>query len=371
MTPSFPRRARARLAALALAALAIALPAAAQERVVNVYNWTDYIDPYVVDRFQRETGIRVRYDVYDSLEVLEAKLAAGRSGYDIVVPTDQPTFARLVKNGALRPIDRALVPNWANLDAGMMRQVEAADPGNRHGAIYLWGTIGLGVNFSRVAALSPDAPRDSLSLLFDPAQAQRVRGCGIVMMDSATDVIPTVLRYLGKDPNSTAADDLRAVERTLLAIRPYIRAFASGGVIEQLASGQACVAFGYSGDVIQAAVRAEEAGRGVKVEYVAGREGAQLWHDMLAIPADAPNADNAHAFINFLLRPDVMAEISNKTQYPNAVPASWPLIRPEVRNNPSIFPDEAARARFFTVGPVDAATDRARSRMWARFKAGR
>ena len=354
-----------------LALLALALPAAAQERVVNVYNWTDYIDPYVVDRFQRETGIRVRYDVYDSLEVLEAKLAAGRSGYDIIVPTDQPTFARMVRNGAVQPIERAQVPNWANLDAGMMRQVEAADPGNRHGAIYLWGTIGLGVNFARIAPLAPDAPRDSLSLLFDPEQARRIRPCGIVMMDSATDVIPTVLRYLGRDPNSSAADDLRLVERTLLAIRPFIRQFAGGGVIEQLASGQACLAFGYSGDVIQAALRAQEAGRGVTVDYVAGKEGAQLWHDMLAIPRDAPNAANAHAFINFLLRPDVMAEISNKTQYPNAVPASWPLIAPAVRNNPNIFPDEASRARFFSVTGVDAATDRARSRVWARFKAGR
>jgi putrescine transport system substrate-binding protein len=349
----------------------LALPAAAQERVVNVYNWTDYIDPYVVAAFTRETGIRVRYDVYDSLEVLEAKLAAGRSGYDIVVPTDQPTFARMVRNGAVLPLDRARIPTWGNLDPGMMRQVESADPGNRHGAIYLWGTIGLGVNFARVTALHADAPRDSLALLFDPAHAGRVRGCGIVMMDSATDVIPTVLRYLGRDPNSTSADDLRAVERTLLAIRPYIRSFASGGVIEQLASGQACLAFGYSGDVIQAAARADEAGRGVKVDYVAGKEGAQLWHDILAIPRDAPNAENAHAFIAFLLRPEVMAEISNKTQYPNAVPASWPLVAPAVRNNPNIFPNEEARARFFTVTGVDAATDRARSRVWARFKAGR
>jgi putrescine transport system substrate-binding protein len=359
------------LGLLCLLAAPATAPATAQERVVNVYNWTDYIDPYVVAAFTRETGIRVRYDVYDSLEVLEAKLAAGRSGYDIVVPTDQPTFARMVRNGVVQPLDRARIPTWGNLDGAMMRQVEAADPGNRHGAIYLWGTIGLGVNFSRVAALHPDAPRDSLALLFDPAHASRVRGCGIVMMDSATDVIPTVLRYLGRDPNSTSAEDLRAVERTLLAIRPFIRSFASGGVIEQLASGQACLAFGYSGDVIQAAARAQEAGRGVSVDYVAGREGAQLWHDILAIPRDAPNAENAHAFIAFLLRPEVMAEISNKTQYPNAVPASWPLVAPAVRNNPNIFPDEAARARFFTVTGVDAATDRARSRVWARFKAGR
>lgn len=362
----------ARRAALALvAAFGAALPATAQERVVNVYNWTDYIDPYVVAQFTRETGIRVRYDVYDSLEVLEAKLAAGRSGYDIVVPTDEPTFSRLVRTGALLELDRSRVPTWSGLDPAMMRAVEGADPGNRHGAIYLWGTIGLGVNAERIKALRPDAPMDSLALLFDPAHARRVARCGITMMDSATDVIPTVLRYLGKDPNSTSAADLSEAERTLLAIRPFIRNFASGGVIDVLASGQTCLAFGYSGDVIQAAARAEEAGRGVKISYIAGREGAQRWHDMLAIPKDAPNAENAHAFIAFLLRPAVMAEISNKVQYPNAVPASWPLVNQAVRENPSVFPPAEMQARFFTVGPVDAATARARTRMWARFKAGR
>jgi putrescine transport system substrate-binding protein len=366
-----PARLARRAAIAVMAAFGAVLPAAAQERVVNVYNWTDYIDPYVVAQFTRETGIRVRYDVYDSLEVLEAKLAAGRSGYDIVVPTDEPTFSRLVRTGALLELDRARIPTWSGLDPAMMRAVEGADPGNRHGAIYLWGTIGLGVNAERIRALHPEAPMDSLGLLFDPANARRVARCGITMMDSATDVIPTVLRYLGKDPNSTAAADLAEVERTLLSIRPFIRNFASGGVIDVLASGQSCLAFGYSGDVIQAAARAEEAGRGVKISYIAGREGAQRWHDMLAIPKDAPNADNAHAFIAFLLRPAVMTEISNKVQYPNAVPASWPLVNPAVRDNPSVFPPPEMQARFFTVGPVDAATARARTRMWARFKAGR
>ncbi len=346
-------------------------PGLAQDRVVNVYNWTDYIDPYVVAQFTRETGITVRYDVYDSLETLEAKLAAGRSGYDIVVPTDEPTFSRLVRTGALLELDRAQIANWANLDPAMMGHVASADPGNRHGAIYLWGTIGLGVNAERVRALHPEAPTDSLALMFDPAHARRVARCGITMMDSATDVIPTVLRDLGKDPNSTDAADLAEVQKTLLAIRPHIRNFASGGVVEALATGQTCLAFGYSGDVIQAAARAEEAGRGVKVTYIVGREGAQRWHDMLAIPKDAPNAANAHAFINFLLRPAVMAEISNKVQYPNAVPASWPLINPSVRANPSVFPPPEVQARLFTVGPVDAATTRARTRRWARFKAGR
>lgn len=353
-------------------AAALGTPGAhAQERVVNVFNWNDYIDPYVVQRFTQETGIRVRYDVFDSVEMLEGRLSAGRSGYDIVVPTSEPTFSRLARAGAFRPLDPALIPNLANLDPALQRQVASSDPGNRFGALYLWGTIGLGINPERIRALAPDAPLDSLALLMDPQHARRLARCGITMMDSATDVLPTVLRYLGKDPNSTSADDLREVERALMAIRPHIRNFATGGAIEALASGQSCLAFAYSGDVIQAAMRAREANRGVTMQYVAPREGAQLWFDLLAIPADAPNPENAHAFINFLLQPDVMASITNHVHYPNGVPASRRLVEPEVANDPAVFPGEELRARFFTIGPVPQAAERARNRVWARFKAGR
>jgi len=348
-----------------------AMPARAQDGVVNVFNWNDYIDPYMVQRFTRESGIRVRYDIFDSLETLEGRLSAGRSGYDVVVPTSEPAFSRLARAGAFRPLDRTLIPNLANLDPALQRQVATSDPDNRFGALYLWGTIGLGVNAERVRALAPDAPMDSLALLMDPAHARRIARCGITMMDSATDVIPTVLRYLGKDPNSTSTEDLREVERALMAIRPFIRNFSTGGAIEALAGGQACLAFAYSGDAIQAAIRAREANRGVAVTYVAPKEGAQLWFDLLAIPADAPNPEAAHAFINFLLQPDVMASITNHVHYPNGVPASRPLVTAEVASDPAVFPDEALRARFFTIGPVSQATDRARSRMWARFKAGR
>ena len=354
-----------------LAATLLAAPVRAQERVVNVFNWNDYVDPYMVQRFTRETGIRVRYDVFDSLETLEGRLSAGRTGYDIVVPTGEPTFSRLARAGAFRPIDRALVPNLANIDPALQRQVATSDPDNRFGALYLWGTIGLGVNAERIRALAPDAPMDSLALLLDPQHARRIARCGISMMDSATDVIPTVLHYLGKSPDSTSAEDLREVERTLLTIRPFIRTFSTGGAIEAMASGQACLAFGYSGDMIQAGLRAQEANRGVAVQYVAPKEGAQLWFDLLAIPADAPNPDAAHAFINFLLQPDVMAAITNHVRYPNGVPASRPLVAPEVANDPAVFPDAALRARFFTIGPVPQPAERARSRVWARFKAGR
>jgi putrescine transport system substrate-binding protein len=355
-----------------LACLLLALPVAAhaQSKELNVYNWTDYIDPLAISRFQEQTGITVHYDVYDSLETLEAKMLAGHAGYDVIVPTNEPTFSRLIRAGALAVIDRAKVPNFGNLDPKLMARVASSDPGNAHGAIYLWGSTGLGMIPDRIRKLAPDAPLDSWDVLFKPEYARRIAGCGITMMDSATDVIPSVLHYLGHSQDSTSAADLADVEKALMRIRPYIRNFASGGALEQLATGQTCLVLDYSGDVIQAEARANEAGKGVKVEYVVPKEGAQVAFDMLAIPADAPHPDAALAFINFLLQPPVMAGITNVTRYPNAVPASLPLIKPAIADNPSIFPTPAQMASFFTVGPVPQSAERPRSRMWARFKAG-
>ena len=355
-----------------LALLLMAVPAVAQERVLNVYNWSDYIDPEVVASFTRESGIRVRYDVYDSLETLEGRLSAGRSGYDIVVPTSEPTFARLLRAGALRPIDRAAVPNWANLNPTLMERVAAIDPGNRHGAIYLWGTVGLGIRVDRVRAALGDVPFDNLDILLKPENAARLASCGIMVMDSPTDVLPSVLRWLGRDPNSNAADDLRAAEQALMGIRRHVRAIiASSSILDALATGEACVALTYSGDVIQAATRAREAGRGVEVGYVMPREGAQLWFDMMAIPADAPNPEAAQQFINFLLQPDVMAAITNQVRYPNAVPASRPLVNEAVRNDPNVFPSAEALSRSFVAGTPPREAERLRTRLWSRFKAGR
>lgn len=368
--PALRRLILGAIAAFAVAAMPAA-PAGAQSQTVNVYNWNDYIDPAVLERFTRETGIAVRYDVFDSLETLEAKLLAGRSGYDIVVPTNEPSFSRLIAAGALQPLDRAKIPNWSNLDATLMQRLDASDQGNRHGAIYLWGTIGLGINAARIREVAPHAPLDSWDLLFKPEHASRIARCGIVMMDSQIDVLPTVLRYLGLDPNSTAEAELRRVEQALMAIRPHIRTFSTGGAIELLATGQACLAFAYSGDAIQAADRAQEAGQGVEVKYVAPKEGAQLWFDVLAVPRDAPNRDNAHRLIDFLLRPDVMAAITNHVAYPNAVPGSKPMIEPDILADRNVYPAEEDFARFFTVRAVPQAAERARSRMWARFKAGR
>jgi putrescine transport system substrate-binding protein len=346
------------------------LPAHAQDQVVNIYNWTDYIDPSVLDDFTKQTGIKTRYDVFDTLETLEAKLLAGHSGYDIVVPSNEPTFSRLIRSGALATIDRTKVPNWKNLDPALMQRIESSDPANRHGAIYLWGSIGLGINPDRIKALAPDAPTDSWALMLDPASAQRIAPCGIIMLDSAIDVIPSVLHYLGRDQDSAAPADLEAVSKTLLAIRPYIREFASGGALEALATGQACLALDYSGDVDQAAARAKEAANGVNVTYVAPKQGAEIGFDMLAIPSDAPHKDAALAFINFVLRPDIMARITDATHYPNAIPATRALVRPDVLNDPNVFPTDEVMQRFFTIGPSNPAADRARTRLWARFKAG-
>ena len=345
----------------------LAIPAQAQERVVNIYNWTDYIDPSVLADFTRESGIKTRYDVFDSLETLEAKLLAGHSGYDVVMPSDEPSFSRLIRAGALAVIDRSLVPNWKNLDPALMQRTEAADPGNRHGAIYLWGSIGLGINAERIHDLAPDAPLDSWALLFDPTSAKRIAPCGISMLDSAIDVIPSVLHYLGRSPDSSSAEDLAAVGKALMAIRPYIREFAGGGALEALAAGQTCLAFDYSGDVVQARVRAKP---GMPIRYVLPKEGGEINFDMLAIPSDAPHKDAAMAFIEFVLRPDIMARITDATHYPNAVPATRSLVRPDLLNDPDVFPTDQEIRRFFTIGPSTPAGDRARTRLWARFKAG-
>ena len=354
---------------LLLLALLLPFGLHAQEKVLNVYNWTDYIDPKALEQFKQQTGAAIHYDVYDSLETLEGKMLAGHSGYDIIVPTSEPTFSRLIAAGALLPLDTSKLPNLAGEDPALLQRVATSDPGNRYGAIYLWGTIGLGEIPSKIKALFPDAPVDSWDLLLKPENAKRLAPCGITMMDSATDVIPSVLKYLHHDPSSTDPKDLADVEKTLMAIRPYIRTFASGGMVEALAAGQTCLGLDYSGDVIQAASRAKEA-KQAEVDYVAPKEFTQLWFDMLAMPKDAPHPDLALQFINFILQPSVIAGVTNTVQYPNAVPASKPMVDAAVRDNPNVYPDAAALSRSFTVTAVKEAAVRARTRMWARFKAG-
>ena len=356
-----------RLLIVAATVLLAAVSARADEgRVLNVYNWTDYIDPAALERFKKETGAELHYDVYDSLETLEGKMLAGHSGYDIIVPTAEPTFSRLIAAGALQPLKAGAA---SVEDPALLKRVETSDPGNKYGAIYLWGTIGLGEIPSKIKPLFADAPLDSWDLLLKPENAKKVAPCGITMMDSATDVIPSVLKYLHRDPASTDAKDLADVEKTLMAIRPYIRTFASGGAVEAMAAGQTCLVMSYSGDVIQAGARAAEA-KGAPVTYVAPKEFTQLWFDMLAVPKDAPHPELAMQFIQFVLQPDVVAGITNTVHYPNAVPASRDKVDAAVRDDPNVYPDAAALARSFTVSAVNQTAVRARTRMWARFKAG-
>lgn len=342
----------------------------AQDKVLNVYNWTDYIDPAALERFHTETGITVHYDVYDSLETLEAKMLTGHSGYDVIVPTAEPALSRLIGSGALRPLDKAAIPNLSGLDPALMGRLAVSDPGNTYAAIYLWGTTGLGEVPSKIKALAPDAPLGNWDVLFKPEWAKKIAPCGITMMDSPTDMIPSVLRYLHHSPDSTDPKDLAEVERTLMAIRPYVRTFASAGALEALAAGETCLVFDYSGDVIQASIRAAEAKRD-PVAYVAPPDFTQLWFDTLAVPKDAPHPELAMQFINFLLQPGVMAGITNTVHYANAVPASRGTVAASIRDDPNVYPSAQALDHSFTVKALDGAVTRARTRLWARFKAGR
>jgi putrescine transport system substrate-binding protein len=347
------------------------LCAHAEETTLRIFGWGDYLDQQALDKFTSATGIKVHYDVYSSLGQLEATVALAHSGYDIIMPTNEPTLSRLVRGDRLAPIDRDKVPSWKNLDPALMRMVAPADPGNKYGAIYLWGTLGLGMLPDKVRALVPNVPLDSLDLLFKPENAQRLQSCGITILDSPPEVVPTVLHYLGLSPSSTSASDLAAVERTLMGIRPYIRTFSATSALDTLANGSTCLALAFSGNVLQAAVRAKAANRGVNVAYYAPKGGAQASFDVLAIPIDAPHRDAANAFINFVLRPDIIADVSNVTRYANAVPASHPMIDPALLNDPNAFPTDKEMATSYTPGPVTLAPKMARNQMWKRLKEAR
>ncbi len=345
-----------------------ALLASAEAPKVTIYNWNDYIGGDTLNFFTRATGFETTYDVYDNLETLERKLLFGHSGYDVVVPTAEPTLSRLIKARALQKLDKSRIPNLKALDPALMRLVAGADPGNAYSVIYQWGTIGLGINPDKISALPPDAPLDSWDLLFQPEVAAKLAPCGITILDSEIDVIPTVLYYLGLDPNSEKPEDLERVEATLTALRPSIKAFVTDQTIDMLAHGEACLAFSYSGDALQARERAQAAGGANRVAYLIPKEGAEVWFDTMAIPADAPNPAGAHAFINYVLQPEVMAGISNTVHYANAVPQSLPLLEPSVRTDPAVYPPPKISAKFFTVTAISEAGEAARARLWARIK---
>jgi putrescine transport system substrate-binding protein len=357
---------------LMLAALAglVAVPAMAQDKVLHVYNWSDYIADDTVAKFEEATGIDVVYDVYDSNEVLEAKLLAGNSGYDVVVPTSQ-FMQRQIAAGVYQDLDKAKLPNLANMDPELMAAAAAYDPDNAHGVIYMWGTTGLGYDVAKVAErLGEDAPTNSWALIFDPAYAEKLADCGITLLDSPSDVLPSALAYLGLDPTTTDADELQQAADLIQGVRPYIRYFHSSQYINDLANGEVCVSLGFSGDIFIAAARAEEAGNGIEIGYSVPKEGALQWFDMMVIPADAPNPEAAHAWINFIMDPQITADITNYVWYANANAASMPLVNPEIAGDPAIFPPPEVVAKLFPQVVYDARTDRAVTRMWTTVRTG-
>jgi putrescine transport system substrate-binding protein len=344
--------------------------ATAGEKVLNVFNWSDYIDPAVIEDFQKETGIKVRYDVFDSNEVLETKLLTGNSGYDIVVPSAY-FLERQIKAGVFGKLDKAKLPNLANLDPDIVQRAAGHDPGGQYGVVYMWGTTGIGFDAGKVKAIMPNAPVDSWSLVFDPAVVSKFKDCGVSVLEDPTDMVGTMLLYLGKDPNSESEADLKLAEERLLAIRPYIRLITSAQYIEALANGEICIAVGYSGDVLQARDRAAEAGKAVDIRFSIPKEGALMWFDTLAIPADARHAANAHLFIDYLLRPDVAARNSDFVNYANANAKATELVNEELRNDTSIYPSAETKARLQANLSKSPDFTRLLNRSWTRFTTGR
>jgi putrescine transport system substrate-binding protein len=358
-----------RLLATAIAGLA-ALPALAQDDVLHVYNWSDYIAEDTVAKFEAETGIKVVYDVYDSNEVLEAKLLAGNSGYDVVVPTSN-FLQRQIAAGVYLPLDKSKLPNLANMDPALMEKAQAYDPGNEHAVIYMWGTIGIGYNTAKVEErLGADAPVDSWDLVFNPEYAAKLADCGITMLDSSTDMLQIAAAYLGLDPATTDPEDFEKAADLLMKVRPYVRYFNSSQYISDLANGEICVAVGFSGDVYIAAARADEAGNGIEIAYSLPVEGTQLWFDMMAIPADAPNPEAAYKWMNFIMEPEITADITDYVSYANANAASLPLVDEEVRNDPSIFPPPEVMSKLFTTVTYGPRVDRAITRLWTKVRTG-
>lgn len=350
---------------------ALLLTGAASAQDLNVYNWSDYIAEDTLARFQQQTGINVVYDVYDSNEVLEAKLLAGRSGYDLAFPTARPFADRHLKAGLYQPLDKSKLSNIGNLDPVIMQSLADIDPGNQHLVPYMWGTTGIGYNVKKVREiLGDDMPLDTWRLVFDPAIVARLAGCGVTLMDDATEVFVAARAYQGEDTTDFSKAALEQAAATVLAVRPHLRYFHSSQYINDLANGDICVAHGYSGDILQARDRAAEAGNGVEVAYAVPSEGAVVWTDVMVIPADAPHPEAAHAFINFLLQPDVIAPITNYVAYANANVAATDLIDEDIRNDAGIYPPQQTREKLIVLQTPTERQIRDMNRIWTRVKTG-
>jgi putrescine transport system substrate-binding protein len=349
---------------------ALAGAAYAQERTVNVYNWSDYIDPKVLEDFTKETGIKVVYDTYDNNEIVETKLLAGKSGYDIVVPSG-PFLQRLIKAGVFQKLDKSKLPNLKHMWPEVMQRLAVFDPGNEHAVNYMWGTTGVGVNVAKVRERLGNMPLNTWDIVMKPELVARLKDCGVHVLDSAEDIFPGVLNYLGLNPDSKKADDLQRAGDALFRIRGSVQKFHSSEYINALANGDICMAVGYSGDVLQAKKRAEEAKNGVEIQYLIPREGALMWFDSMAIPADAKNVAEAHAFLDYMMRPEVAAANTNFVSYASGNLAARDKVNPAILNNPGVYPDEATFKRLFTNTAYDDRAQRVVTRLWTRVKTGR
>lgn len=359
------------LLAVATSGLLAASLSAQAAGELKIFNWSDYIAEDTIANFEKETGIKVTYDVFDSNEVLEARLLTGRSGFDIVVPSNN-FLTRQIQAGVYQPLDHSKLPNMANLDPDLLDDLENVDPGNKHSVPYLWGTNGIGYNIDKVTAiLGDDAPLDSWDLVFDPEIVSQLSSCGVTMLDSGDEMLPVALNYLGLDPNSTDSAEIAKAAEVLMNVRSHVTYFHSSRYISDLANGEICVAVGYSGDIFQAADRAEEAENNVNIGYIIPKEGTTLWFDMLAIPADAQNVDNAHTFINYILRPEVIVPITEYVVYANPNKASNEFLDPEILANEEVYPTAEVMEKLFVVVPRPQSAQRDVTRAWNRIKSGR
>jgi len=338
---------------------------------VNVYNWSDYIAPGVIKDFETETGISVTYDTFDDDETLQTKLLAGNSGYDLVVPSGD-FLAKQIKAGIFQKLDKSQLPNLGNAWDLIAGRVAVYDPGNQYAVNYMWGTVGIGYNVKKVRdILGAAGVMDSWNTVFVPAELAKFKDCGIHMLDSSDDILPAALHFLGLDPNATDPGDLEKAADLVAKVRPSVRKFHSSEYLNALASGEICLVVGWSGDVKQAQKRAAEANNGVTVAYALPKEGAQMFFDNFAIPKDARNVDEAHAFIDYLMRPEVAAKNTNFLSYANGNLASQAFIDPAILNDRTVYPDEATMARLFVINAHDVKTTRLMNRLWTRIKTGR
>lgn len=338
-----------------------------EEPILNVYNWADYIGTDTIANFEKETGIKVRYDLFDSNEVLEAKLLAGNSGYDVVVPSAN-FVARQIKAGIFRTLDKNKLPNYKNLDPEIMQVLSSYDAENQHVLPYLWGTTGIGYNVAKIKERMNDAPVDSWDMVLKPEIVARFKDCGVAIIDTPSEVVPIMLRYLGLPTDSQTEPDLSRAEAALMQVRPHIRYFHSSQYLNDLANGELCLVLAWSGDVLQARTRAHEAGNGHNIAYVIPKEGTLMWFDTMAIPKDALHVENAYKFLDYILRAEVMAAISNQMRYANAILAATPKLDPTVANDTSIRPDAATRTTLFPNVVNPPAYDRLVTRAWMRIK---